>query len=600
MLRSPFFRRLFIPYLVLICIAIAGVGFFSALRLRETYLQSRRQALHDQVLLMAPLVYPNLRADRIDELNEQVHALGQRLNCRLTVVASGGLVLADNWADPATMEDHSDRPEIISAASQGETFQTRHSDTIHEDMLYLASRVPGADGGAHFLRIAVPTKDLARQLRLLYTGVGGLAVAAMFATAGIGFLFARRHTEPILDLTDVAQDISRGRLNRRSDSQQAGEMGTLAHALNSMADSMQRVLGQASKDKAELLTILASMSEGVIATDAQQNIRVVNKAAAELFGFDADEVRGKPLWQVIRIDQVIKAADEVLVSGERKLLEAGLINSRHLEVCLCRFPIEGPPAGLVLVGHDTTQSVRYQELRKEFVANVSHELRTPLTVIKGFIETLQDGAMGDANRAREYLATIVRHTDQLTNLVSDLLELSKLESQPDLPRAVSVDLATSVRKSVDLIMPAAQRKGQSLTMDVKRLPLVVGNPDYLERAIANLIDNAIKYTPDRGEIRVAARSNGSNVIVEVTDNGLGIPAEDIPRIFERFYRVDRSRSREMGGTGLGLSIVKHVVQVHGGTVEVNSTLGQGSTFRLKLPIPPARDSTTAWGVDDVP
>ena len=600
MLRSPFFRRLFIPYLVLICIAIAGVGFFSALRLRETYLQSRRQALHDQVLLMAPLVYPNLRADRIDELNEQVHALGQRLNCRLTVVASGGLVLADNWADPATMEDHSNRPEIISAASQGETFQTRHSDTIHEDMLYLASRVPGADGGAHFLRIAVPTKDLARQLRLLYTGVGGLAVAAMFATAGIGFLFARRHTEPILDLTDVAQDISRGRLNRRSDSQQAGEMGTLAHALNSMADSMQRVLGQASKDKAELLTILASMSEGVIATDAQQNIRVVNKAAAELFGFDADEVRGKPLWQVIRIDQVIKAADEVLVSGERKLLEAGLINSRHLEVCLCRFPIEGPPAGLVLVGHDTTQSVRYQELRKEFVANVSHELRTPLTVIKGFIETLQDGAMGDANRAREYLATIVRHTDQLTNLVSDLLELSKLESQPDLPHAVSVDLATSVRKTVDLIMPAAQRKGQSLTMDVKRLPLVVGNPDYLERAIANLIDNAIKYTPDGGEIRVAARSNGSNVIVEVTDNGLGIPAEDIPRIFERFYRVDRSRSREMGGTGLGLSIVKHVVQVHGGTVEVNSTLGQGSTFRLKLPIPPARDSTTAWGVDDVP
>ena len=600
MLRSPFFRRLFIPYLVLICTALAGVGFFSALRLRETYLQSRRQALYDQVLLMAPLISPNLRADRIDELNEQVHALGQRLNCRVTVVASGGLVLADNWADPATMEDHSNRPEIISAASQGETFQTRHSDTIHEDMLYLASRVPGADGGTHFLRIAVPTKDLARQLRLLYAGVGGLAVAAMFATAGIGFLFARRHTEPVVELTEVAQDISRGRLTRRSDSQQAGEMGTLAHALNSMADSMQRLLGQASKDKAELLTILASMSEGVIATDARQNIRVVNKSAAEIFGFDAGAVQGKPLWQVIRIDQVIKAADEVLASGERKLLEAGLINSRHLEVCLCRFPIEGPPAGLVLVGHDTTQSVRYQELRKEFVANVSHELRTPLTVIKGFIETLQDGAMGDPARAKEYLATIVRHTDQLTNLVSDLLELSKLESQPDLPHAVSVDLATSVQKTVDLIMPAAQRKKQSLTVDVKRLPLVVGNPDYLERAIANLIDNAIKYTPDGGAIRVAARSNGSNVIVEVIDNGLGIPAEDIPRIFERFYRVDRSRSREMGGTGLGLSIVKHIAQVHGGTVEVNSTLGKGSTFRLKLPIPQASDSSTAGGVvDDV-
>ena len=229
--RSPFFRRLFIPYLVLICVAIAGVGFFAALRLRDTYLQSRRQALHDQVQLLAPLILDNLRADRIDPLNQQVHALGQRLRCRITVIASGGLVLADNWADPATMENHANRPEIIAATAQGAMFEQRFSDTMHEDMLYLAARVPGADGDQHFLRIAVRTSDLRRQLRLLYGGIAGLAVAAMFAAAGMCFLFARRNTEPIVELTDVARDISRGQLNRRSDSQQPGEMGALSAAM---------------------------------------------------------------------------------------------------------------------------------------------------------------------------------------------------------------------------------------------------------------------------------------------------------------------------------------------------------------------------------
>jgi two-component system phosphate regulon sensor histidine kinase PhoR len=596
--RSPFFRRLFIPYLVLICLSIAAVGFFAALRLRDTYLQSRRAALHDQVLLMAPLVLDNLRADRIDELNQQVHALGQRLRCRVTVVASGGMVLADNWADPATMENHANRPEIIAAAHRGETFQTRHSDTVHDDMLYLAASVPGADGDNHFLRLAVRTSDLQRQLRLLYGGIGGLAVAAMFAAAAMCFFFARRNTEPIVELTEVARDISRGQLNRRSDPQQPGEMGALSGAINTMADSLQQLLAQTSKDKAELLTILASMSEGVIATDAQQNIRVANSAAAEMFDFESNAVQGKPLWQVIRVDQVIKAAEEVMATGERKQLEAGVVQGRHLEICLRPFGAGAAPAGLVLVAHDTTQSVRYQELRKEFVANVSHELRTPLTVIKGFVETLQDGAMTDPERSKQYLSTIGRHADQLTNLVSDLLELSKLESQPDLPRAVSVDLAALVRKTVDLILPAAQRKSQTIAVELKRLPLVVGNPDYLERAIANLIDNAIKYTPDGGQIRVSGRSSGTHLIVEVSDNGIGIPPEDIPRIFERFYRVDRSRSREMGGTGLGLSIVKHVAQVHGGTVEVTSNLGQGSTFRLKIPLPQHLDQITAWRSDD--
>jgi signal transduction histidine kinase len=262
----------------------------------------------------------------------------------------------------------------------------------------------------------------------------------------------------------------------------------------------------------------------------------------------------------------------------------GPVSARHLDVTLSTFPAEGKAQGLVLVAHDITQSFQYQELRKEFVANVSHELRTPLTVIKGFVETLLDGAWRDQNKSPEYLGTILRHADQLTNLVSDLLELSKLESQGLPARHTAVDLGQVVQRAYDLLLQATERKKQSMKLDVSpRLPQVRGNADYIERAVANLIDNASKYTPESGHITVRAHGNGHFAVVEVADDGIGIPKDDIPRIFERFYRVDRSRSREMGGTGLGLSIVKHVAQVHGGTIEVESTPGKGSVFRLRLP-----------------
>ena len=225
-------------------------------------------------------------------------------------------------------------------------------------------------------------------------------------------------------------------------------------------------------------------------------------------------------------------------------------------------------------------------MRKEFVANVSHELRTPLTVIRGFTETLRDGAISDPIAAPKFLATISKHVDQLQNLVSDLLELSTLESTPEIPRRVSVDLGAVARRVADLLQPASQSRKQTLKLEVPdSVPRILGNPDYLERAVSNLIDNAVKYSPEGGVVTVTVGYSHESVVVEVQDNGIGIPAADLDRIFERFYRVDRSRSREMGGTGLGLSIVKHVAQVHGGSVEVSATPGVGSRFRLKIPLP---------------
>jgi two-component system phosphate regulon sensor histidine kinase PhoR len=346
-------------------------------------------------------------------------------------------------------------------------------------------------------------------------------------------------------------------------------------------------MNEATKDQAQLLTVISSMSDGLVATDHQQRILLTNDAARDLMSFRAPEAIGKQLWEIIPIEAVLKAVTEVSLTGERKTVSVGPVSGRHLDVTVCRLPLR--PAGFVIVAHDVTETMRYEELRKEFVANVSHELRTPLTVIKGYVETLKDGALDDRSRAIQYLSTVERHTEQLTNLVDDLLSLSRLDSTPGVPQPKPVHLTRIAHKVAELMNPAAARKGHKLIVQATDgMHPIAGNPEYLERAVSNLVENAIKYTKENGLIKLIVRpgsgSESGLVLVEVSDNGIGIPAEEVPRIFERFYRVDRSRARDMGGTGLGLSIVKHVVQAHGGTIEVKSEPGKGSTFRLKFPI----------------
>ncbi len=591
MFRSAFFRTLFLPFLVVIVVATAGLGVFAAIRLRWVYLDSRKTSLRAELQLTASIIRDDMAAGRYEQVQRKITEIGKQVGCRVTVIGSDGKVLGDNWADPAGMENHLNRPEVVEAAALGEGSSERASATVHEGMLYMADRAKSAGDASYFLRLAVRLRDLSRELWVLYGGIAGFAVVVTGCAVVIGYRHMGKQAQAVVELTSMADIVSKGGFHRRSLGNAQGEIGTLRDALNTMAESLQGFVRQTEKDNAELLTILASMAEGVIATDARQNILVVNHAAASLLGFELAAASGKPLWQVVRMERIIKAAQDAQTSGLRSMFELGMVAGRHLEVTLS--PIHSQPdggggiRGLVLVIHDTTQSVRYQELRKEFVANVSHELRTPLTVIKGYVETLRDGAMHDPVKCPEYLTTIDRHAGQLTNLVRDLLELSRLESQQELPSRQGVDITQCVRRAIDMLAPAAAKKKQTIAEDIQPVPMILGNPDYIERAAANLIDNAVKYTGEGGRIAVSLRESGGNAVIEVSDNGLGIPKDDIPRIFERFYRVDRSRSREMGGTGLGLSIVKHIAQSHGGCVEVTSEPGQGSTFRLKIPIPQA-------------
>lgn len=586
MLSSRFFRRIFLPYLLLTCAVAGAIGGYAALRMRESYLQSARASLRNETVLVSNELSGDLAAGATAAVKQKARRLGQDLQCQVAVIDSDGTVIGDDAPGSGRIENLRILPELQQAELNGDGYDIRPGRTQDKDLLYVAHKLQTEDGKTHFVRLSVYLSALDKQLRLLYGTMAMVVAIAIVLGALVCFYFASRTAGPVLELKEFAEALARGELNRRLLPSEGGEITNLAAALNTMADSLGRLISQTSKDRAELLAILASMSDGVIATDRRQRVIVVNQRAGDLFSFAWQQAQGKLLWELVRNEQILKAANEVLASPARKTFQVSPASGLYLEVTACTYPPGSAAEGLILVAHDTTQSVRYQELRKEFVANVSHELRTPLTVIKGYTETLRDGAISDPASGRKFLSTIERHVDQLTNLVSDLLELSKLESTTELSRKVSFDVAAVVRRATELLLPAAQRKELDLTMEIGRRPArVVGNPDYVERAVSNLVDNAIKYTPERGKIHVTVGRDAACVFIDVTDNGIGIPAGELSRVFERFYRVDRSRSREMGGTGLGLSIVKHVAQVHGGSIEVSSTPGQGSKFRLKIPVP---------------
>jgi len=410
-----------------------------------------------------------------------------------------------------------------------------------------------------------------------YAVVWGSLVALTAIVAGT---LVRRRRSRLAGMTALAEGMARGDLEARVSTSGPGAERALSRALNEAAAALEARIRGLAAERDLYAEAVRGLREGFVVTDRRQKILLVNPAAADFLDCDFDRASGTALWEILRNETVLEAFRGTVDSGEPKVVQIGPVKDRHLTLSFTPLP---SGERLALVIHDSTESARYQELRKEFVANVSHELRTPLTIIRGFVETLEDGALADPERAREFLGLISKHSRQLANLVENLLDLSRLESPQVLRKQIRFDLGSVVNRVVDLQGPIAQKKAQSLRLDSTLLPPIVGDPEYLERAVSNLVDNAVKYTPEGGMIRVSTRSEEGRVIVEVTDTGIGIPEADLSRVFERFYRVDKSRSRDMGGTGLGLAIVKHVVQSHGGTIEASSRLGQGTTFRMALP-----------------
>lgn len=416
-------------------------------------------------------------------------------------------------------------------------------------------------------------------------------VATFFAIilAGIiGDWIAARLTRQLRELTRAAQRIARGDWETELRLDDTGEIGELASAINNISLTIKQNMRDLAESKGSLEAVLANMESGVLLFDSCGRINLINPAAERLLGVRAEEVLGKQHVEVVRNYFLSSLIEGVLSSWKPNRIEASIIYPKERTVDAHAAPIfgvQGEPRGVVVVLYDISELKHLERVRAEFVANVSHELKTPVTAVKGFAETLLSGALYNYRAAEEFVNIIYEEAERLSRLIHDLLELSKIESKGFRLRIEPVELDKEITRIVDKLKPQFIKKELTLTTDLPSEPVVVkADRDQIEQVLLNLLDNSLKYTPSGGEVEVSMRRESKEAVVAVRDTGIGIPQEDLPRIFERFYRVDKARSRKLGGTGLGLSIVKHIIEAHRGRVWVESELGKGSTFYFSLPL----------------
>jgi two-component system phosphate regulon sensor histidine kinase PhoR len=427
---------------------------------------------------------------------------------------------------------------------------------------------------------------------ILWIAFIGAFVAGLFALL-FSIFIARTLTESLADMVHVVRNISEGNFRARAWVRSRDEMRTLAESINQMTNDLEERIKTISEHTNELMAILSSMIEGVIAIDGKEGVVMINEAAKNMFNLHDDSIIGRPYWEIIRNNELYNCIAKVLDKGHTRSTEITdtLTSNRVFRAQIA--PIFEQPeqqeeekkvSGAVLVFNDITDLRRLEKMRIDFVANVSHELKTPITSIKGFVETLKEKALDEPENARKFLGIIESHTDRLNNLINDLLNLSRIESK-DIPLKITeINPLTIINKVAVCLADKIQEKKQVLSTEFPdNLPHLMADETLFEQAITNLLDNAAKYTQDGGKITVSGVNEENGIRIEVADTGIGIPAKDIPRIFERFYRVDKARSREMGGTGLGLAIVKHIMAAHGGSLAVESGLGEGSKFTLLFP-----------------
>ena len=511
---------------------------------------------------------------------------------RVSLIAPDGRVRADSerpGSAVATMDNHADRPEIQAALEGRVGSAVRRSVTLDAPLIYVA--LPLTQGGRVIgvLRLAEPISAVTASYETLRNAALAGGAVALLVALGIGIFVAGRVTRPVVEMQDVARQMSEGHFDVRAPARSPDEIGTLGRSLNVMAGRLREKIGDLEREQAKATAVLDAMVEGVIATDGHDHIILINERARGIFGLGTARVERRPLLEVVRNVNL----HDVLVAG-RDAMDGGVVSrevrlaepaDRVLQVHAVGLKFPGDERGVVVILHDITELRRLEQVRTEFVANVSHELRTPLTAIQGYLETLLDGALEEREHARKFLEIVFRHTERLGRLTDDLTDLSNIELGKVSLRLEPTSVAEIVDSVVAIISPRAS--GGQVKVEARLpldLPEVLADRDRLSQILINLVDNAVKYTPKGGQVTVEGRVDPAGMVeVAVRDTGVGIPKADLPRLTERFYRVDKARSRDLGGTGLGLAIVKHLVLAHGGELDIESELWKGTTVRFTLP-----------------
>ncbi|HEX6738463.1 MAG TPA: ATP-binding protein [Vicinamibacteria bacterium] len=583
-------ERIGVTALAASVVALATVMLAVAPGLRGRILDHTRETLLAEARLMARVVEPLLASGAAPEqIDALVDRAAREVSARVTIIAPDGRVLADSAVsgpELLALENHAERPEVVEARRQGLGTAVRRSATVRAEMLYAAVRVQHDERLLGFARVALPLTGVDEQYRELRQSVAVALGLALVVTMVLAMALSAPLAGPLRQIMEAARQFAAGQLDARSRVNRSDELGELAKILNRSADHLQARLTEIARDRARTQALLASMEDGLLAVDHTGTVVVANEALVRSLGLK--DPLGRHYLEALRQREVGEVVEAVLGRGERQSTEVEIHRLRRaFALSAVPFPGEaGGPHGAVLTFHDVTERRRVDQVRRDFVANASHELRTPLTSIRGFVEALEDGAVSDAQTASRFLGKIRTHADRMAALVDDLLALSRLESGTEKPNWEEVTPGEIVADVAASFADLAGRKGIALSQADRGAPAVVCDGEWLRRILSALVENAVKYTPAGGYVAVECAAAPGGAALTVTDDGPGVAPEHLPRLFERFYRVDKARSRELGGTGLGLSIVKHLAEGMSASVAVESQPGRGARFTVTVPARP--------------
>lgn len=581
--------KLIFSYVFIILFSLGFIAFFLDKNLEENSLHEIKSSLINQACLVeSQISKANLKNENTSELETLVKALSSKIKARLTIVNNKGKVFAESEkseVDILKMPSHADRPEIKAALAGGIGEEIRYSSTLKIDMLYIALPIRDNNEIMGAVRLALPLASVQKTLSTIKKAIFLSLFFALGLAFVLGSLLTQAIIKPINKIIHISRKFSSGDFSHKILLDSKDEIGELADTLNMMADSLEDKIKKVEIKNQQLKAILESMVEGIIVTEKSGHIISLNPTVEKIFNISEQDAEGKLFLEIIRNNDIADIINYVLENGKFKSCELSLVwpVQRIFEINATPIFEKNSVSGCLLVIHDITQIRRLETMRKDFVANVSHELKTPLTSIKGFVETLLEGALEDKENSRHFLQIIQDHANQLDNLVSDLLDLSHLESQEIKLETQSFDLKGLTDDILAGFKSQLKRKSIKAENILSGGLIVKADKNKIGQVLTNLIDNAIKFNQEKGSVKIYSQDLDDKIKIFVEDSGIGVPEKDIPRIFERFYRVNKARSRELGGTGLGLSIVKHTIELHGGNVGVESTEGFGSKFWFTLP-----------------
>ena len=586
--RKKLIWQIFPSFVLITLLSLFAVSWYASQSLRQFYLDHTATDLYARAQLLEKLVHKHLEPLDAESVDSVCKEMGHSTDTRFTIILPSGMVVGDSIETPGQMDNHAGRPEIQQAFAGERGRSTRYSNTLRQEMMYVA--LPITEHGVHIavVRASLPITFIENELNSIRIKImlGGIIIAIL--AAGVSLAISRRISRPLETMKKGADRFADGDLSHRLATPDSTEMASLAEAMNQMAAHLANRIKAVSDQRNELETVLSSMLEGVIAVDSEERIISINQAAARLFEIDLETFQARSIHETIRnlpLQQFINKAlsstqplqeDIIFFQNQQRILDvksSPLLDADQMHM------------GTLIVLNDVTHLRRLENMRSDFVANVSHEIKTPLTAIKGFVETLQHGKVEKPEETRHFLDIIQRHVDRLNSIIEDLLTLSKIE-QEDEARTLNLrnwKIADVFHAAIQICRSKAEEKKLNIEVAGDENVRADFDSTLIEQAVVNLLDNAVKYTNPGGTITISTETGDSETLINVRDQGIGIAPKHLPRLFERFYRVDKSRSRQLGGTGLGLAIVKHIAQAHGGYVTVESTVGEGSTFTIHLP-----------------